>query len=108
MKVVFEAMIRRLGLSSKPERRSEACLGCDRPRLAVDRGESGEFSFIEAHLSCPTARTHDPQPSSATYRTSNYLASCVMSGAAAESILLAVAIAKVKSEQKVLAEYKSS
>jgi hypothetical protein len=44
----------------------------------------------------------------ATYRTSNYLACCVMSGAAAESILLAVAIAKVKSEQKVLAEYKSS
>ncbi len=44
----------------------------------------------------------------ATYRTSNYLASCVMSGAAAESILLALAIAKVKSEQKVLAEYKSS
>src|SRR5262249_12704905 len=34
MQVVFEAMIRRLGLSSKPERRSEA-------RLAVDRGESG-------------------------------------------------------------------
>ena len=44
----------------------------------------------------------------ATYRTSNYLACCVMSGAAAESILLAVAIAKVKSEEKVLAKYKSS
>jgi hypothetical protein len=44
---------------------------------------------------------------SATYRTSNYLACCVMSGAAAESILLAVAIAKGKSEQKVLAEYKA-
>jgi hypothetical protein len=43
----------------------------------------------------------------ATYRTSNFLASCVMSGAAAESILLAVAIAKVKNEAKVLAAYKS-
>ena len=43
-----------------------------------------------------------------TYRTSNYLASCVMSGAAAESILLAVAIAKVKNEAKVLALYKAS
>src|SRR5258708_8524351 len=31
-----------------------------------------------------------------------------MAGAAAESILVALAIAKVKSEQKVLAEYKSS
>jgi hypothetical protein len=44
----------------------------------------------------------------ATYRTSNYLASCVMSGAAAESILLAVATAKVKNEAKVLADYKGS
>jgi hypothetical protein len=44
----------------------------------------------------------------ATYRTSNYLASCVMSGAAAESILLAVAIEKVKDEAKVLAQYKTS
>jgi hypothetical protein len=43
-----------------------------------------------------------------TYRTSNYLASCVMSGAAAESILLAVAIAKEKNEATVLALYKTS
>src|SRR5262249_33070917 len=33
-----------------------------------------------------------------TYRTANYLACCVMAGAAAESILLAIAIAKVKDE----------
>jgi hypothetical protein len=44
----------------------------------------------------------------ATYRTSNYLATCVMSGAAAESILLAVAIAKEKDEAKVLARYKTA
>jgi hypothetical protein len=42
------------------------------------------------------------------YRTTNYLASCAMAGAAAESILLAVAIAKMGDEHKVLAEYHSS
>jgi hypothetical protein len=43
-----------------------------------------------------------------TYRTCNYLAACVMSGAAAESILLALAGAKVGDEVEVLAEYKTS
>jgi hypothetical protein len=43
-----------------------------------------------------------------TCRTYNYLAACVMAGAAAESILLALAIAKAKDEGKVLSEYKSS
>jgi hypothetical protein len=42
------------------------------------------------------------------HRTSNYLASCVMAGAAAESILLAVAIAKIEDEGKVLKEYGKS
>jgi len=42
------------------------------------------------------------------HRTSNYLASCVMAGAAAESILLAVAIAKVGNETKVLKDYASA
>jgi hypothetical protein len=44
----------------------------------------------------------------ATYRTANYLAACVMSGAAAESILLALAITKVGHEAKVLADYNTS
>jgi len=44
----------------------------------------------------------------ATYRTANHLAACVMAGAAAESILLALSIAKKKDEAKVLAEYSSS
>jgi hypothetical protein len=43
-----------------------------------------------------------------TYRTGNYLAACVMSGAAAESILLALAIAKVGDEAKVLLEYNTT
>jgi hypothetical protein len=43
-----------------------------------------------------------------TYRTCNYLSACVMSGAAAESVLLALAVGKVRDEGKVLAEYKSS
>jgi hypothetical protein len=42
------------------------------------------------------------------YRTGHYLATCVMCGAAAESILLAIAVAKVKDEGVVLAEYRSS
>jgi hypothetical protein len=42
-----------------------------------------------------------------TYRTNNYLAACVMSGAAAESILLALAIAKVGDEGQVLSDYKA-
>jgi hypothetical protein len=43
-----------------------------------------------------------------TYRTGNYLAACVMAGAAAESILLAVAIAKSGNEASVLANYNRS
>lgn len=43
-----------------------------------------------------------------TYQTANYLAACVMAGAAAESLLLAVAIGKIGSEKKVLAEYNTS
>jgi hypothetical protein len=43
------------------------------------------------------------------HRTTNYLACCVMAGAAAESILLAVAIAKMAGdERKVLAEYRGA
>jgi hypothetical protein len=42
------------------------------------------------------------------YRTQSYLAACVLAGAAAESILLAVAVAKTNDEAKVLADYKSS
>jgi hypothetical protein len=43
-----------------------------------------------------------------TYRTANYLASCSMAGAAAESILLAAAIAKSGDEAKTLKMYESS
>lgn len=42
------------------------------------------------------------------HRTGNYLATCVMAGAAAESILLAIAVAKIKDEPKVLKEYASA
>ena len=43
-----------------------------------------------------------------TYRTANYLASCSMAGAAAESILLAVAIAKSGDEAKTLKTYEAA
>ena len=43
-----------------------------------------------------------------TFRTGNYLAACVMSGTAAESILLAVATAKIGDEAKVLVEYNTT
>lgn len=39
------------------------------------------------------------------WSTGNYLSACVMAGAAAESILLATAIAKTKDEPKVMSEY---
>jgi hypothetical protein len=50
--------------------------------------------------------THSAQRRlSKTYRNQNWLAACVMAGAAAESILLAVAIAKIGDEKKVLTTY---
>jgi hypothetical protein len=42
------------------------------------------------------------------HRTGNYLAACVMAGAAAESILLAVGVAKTGDEPKVLKDYASA
>ncbi|ESZ44835.1 hypothetical protein ACYG9R_25735 [Mesorhizobium sp. RSR565B] len=42
------------------------------------------------------------------HRNGNYLATCVLAGAAAESVLLAVAIGKVKNETKVLDAYAGS
>ncbi len=39
------------------------------------------------------------------YRAHTYLACCVMSGAASESILLALAIAKTRDEERVLKDY---
>jgi hypothetical protein len=42
-----------------------------------------------------------------TYRTGNYLSACAMVGAAAESILLAVAIAKKSNEAEVLKMYQN-
>lgn len=44
----------------------------------------------------------------ADWRSGNYLSACTMAGAAAESILLATAVAKVKDEAKVLAEYRAA
>ena len=43
-----------------------------------------------------------------THRTGNYLSACAMVGAAAESILLAVAIAKSGDEAKTLRMYQNS
>jgi hypothetical protein len=43
-----------------------------------------------------------------TYRNTNYLAACVMAGAAAESILLATAITKSGDEAKTLKAYESA
>jgi len=45
---------------------------------------------------------------SACYQTGNYLACCAMAGAAAESILLALGIAKISDEAQVLREYRSA
>jgi hypothetical protein len=59
----------------------------------------GHFGDGFAQRAAEAARCH---------RTTNYLACCVMAGAAAESILLAVAVAKVSDEGKVLAEYRGA
>ena len=48
------------------------------------------------------------EEASACYRTMNYLACCAMAGAAAESILLAVAIAKTGDEDKMLKTYRAA
>jgi hypothetical protein len=42
------------------------------------------------------------------YRTANYLSCCVMAGAAAESILLATAVARIGSEEEVLKDYRGA
>jgi hypothetical protein len=42
-----------------------------------------------------------------TYRTNNWLAACVLAGAAAESILIALAVAKSGDEKKILTTYNS-
>jgi len=44
----------------------------------------------------------------ADWRSGNYLSACTMAGAAAESILIATAIAKSKDEHAVLAEYRTA
>jgi hypothetical protein len=44
----------------------------------------------------------------ADWRAGNYLSACTMAGAAAESILIATAVAKIKDESKVLAEYRGA
>lgn len=44
----------------------------------------------------------------ACYQSMTYLACCAMCGSAAESILLALAIAKTSDEERVMREYRSS
>ncbi len=44
----------------------------------------------------------------ADWRGRNYLSACTMAGAAAESVLIATAIAKSKDEQAILAEYRKT
>jgi hypothetical protein len=44
----------------------------------------------------------------ADWRAGNYLSACTMAGAAAESILIATAIGKIRDEAKVLVEYRGA
>lgn len=44
----------------------------------------------------------------ADWRSANYLSACTMAGAAAESVLIATAVAKSGNEKQVLAEYRSA
>jgi len=45
---------------------------------------------------------------SSCYRTANYLACCVMTGAAAEAILVSAATAKLRSEEEALKLYRAA
>ena len=79
----------------------------------ADRRVAGDPSRM-AHLFASFANAYGPgfaqraDEAVRCHRTSNFLAACVMTGAAAKSILLAVAIAKTGDEPKVLKDYASA
>jgi hypothetical protein len=72
--------------------------------------EYGRFSALLAgHANRFGAGYHSrSQEALACYRAHTYLACCTMCGAAAESVLLALAIAKVGDEAEVLRHYRSA
>jgi hypothetical protein len=73
-------------------------------RVSLDPSRMSEiFASFDKHFG--TGFSQRATEAVRCHRTTNYLASCAMAGAAAESILLAVASAKANDEAKVLAEY---
>ena len=76
-------------------------------RIAGDPSRMSElFASFEARYG--TGFAQRANEAIRCHRTANYLAACVMSGAAAKSILLAVAIAKEKNEERALKNYASA
>jgi hypothetical protein len=77
-----------------------------------DRRIAGDPSRM-SELFAPFAKLYGPgfeqraNEAIRCHRTSNYLAACAMAGAAGESILLAIAVAKIGDEAKVLKDYSS-
>lgn len=71
--------------------------------------EYGRFSQLLAEYSHRFRNRYHirSQEAVSCYRAHNYLACCVMCGAASESVLLALAIAKCGNEERVLRDYKS-
>ena len=79
----------------------------------ADRRVAGDPSRM-THLFASFANAYGPgfhqraNEAIRCHRTSNFLAACVMAGAAAESILIAVAVAKTGDEPRVLKDYASA
>jgi len=71
--------------------------------------EYGRFSQLLAEYSHRFRNGYHirSQEAVSCYRAHNYLACCVMCGAASESVLLALAIAKCGNEERVLRDYKT-
>lgn len=79
----------------------------ERGQVPVDPGRLGEI-LLDYKKSFGDGYAQRSLEAISDYRAGNYLSTCVMAGAAAESILLATAIAKTKDEGKVLAEYRTA
>ena len=75
--------------------------------LPTDYGRFSTFLHKHARRFRPSYELRSREALSC-YRSSVYLACCVMCGAAAESILLSLAVAKTGEEAKVLAEYRKA
>jgi hypothetical protein len=79
----------------------------DRVYLPADFGRMTSVLVAFSHL-FGSGYSQRASEGASAWRTGHYLSACTMAGAAAESILLATAIAKTGNQQRILAEYQSA